>query len=82
MIETFKEYLDESLTTGKKYDLKTVKKAVKDEAWQKFRKSLKGLSTQEKLKKLRTWKKNHKSGKAKIQVQNYFYALKRGGQVK
>lgn len=59
-----------------------IREAVRDEAWQKFRRSLKGLSTEEKLRKLRAWKRAHPGRKAEVQVQNYINALKRGGQIK
>ncbi len=57
-----------------------VMKAIKDDAWQDFRKSLKGLSTKEKISKLNSWYR--KGPKARIQVINYMGALLRGGQVK
>ena len=59
-----------------------VNKAVSDKGWQKFRKSLKGLSTSTKLQKLSQWVKNKKSSKkAKLQASNYRGALRRGGQL-
>lgn len=59
-----------------------IQRAVRDPQWQEFRKSLKGLSTEEKLNKLRSWLLRHPgSKKAQIQVQNYKNALKRGGQL-
>ena len=56
--------------------------AIKDEAWQKFRRSLKGLSTLEKTERLEQWLKNHPGRKGIVQVVNYWNALRRGGQVK
>ena len=57
--------------------------AIKDDKWQEFRRSLKGLSTEEKLDKLESWLESHPgSSKARVQVINYYNALKRGGQIK
>ena len=56
--------------------------AIKDEKWQEFRKSLKGLSTDEKTDKLEQWLKDHPGKKGEIQVINYWNALRRGGQIK
>lgn len=57
-----------------------IDKAVSTNDWQKFRKSLKGLSTSTKLSKLSSWvKKKGGSKRAKLQVHNYKGALKRGG---
>jgi len=56
--------------------------AVKDEEWQEFRKSLKGLSNDEKIDKLEQWLQKHPGRKGEVQVINYWNALRRGGQVK
>jgi hypothetical protein len=62
---------------------KQIDKAVSDNDWQKFRKSLKGLETSTKLQKLSNWvDKKHGSKKAKLQASNYRGALRRGGQLK
>lgn len=61
--------------------------AIKDDEWQAFRRSLKGLSTVQKLRKLHWWlsqslfdfDKDHR--KRQVQVMNYINALKRGGQL-
>lgn len=54
---------------------------VKNEAWQTFRKSLKGLSTAEKLRKLRSYKRNNSGRCVNVRVENYLNALRRGGQL-
>lgn len=55
---------------------------VRDAEWQKFRKSLKGLNTLEKLYKLQSWILHHPhQRRAQVQVDNYINALKRGGQL-
>lgn len=53
---------------------------VNDLEWQKFRLTLKGLPTEEKLDRLNEWRA---AGGviAHIQVTNYINALKRGGQL-
>ena len=57
--------------------------AVQDSAWQSFRISLKGTSTQFKLARLRRWLADHNaSTDAKLQVGNYVKALLRGGQLR
>jgi hypothetical protein len=62
---------------------KEIGKAVHHADWQKFRKSLKGLSTSSKLSKLSRWVASKKSSKtAKLQADNYRNALRRGGQLK
>ena len=59
-----------------------VMKAIKDEKWQEFRKSLKGTSTEEKYRQLRKWLRDHNnSSRAKAQVSNYIGALARGGLI-
>lgn len=57
-----------------------ITRVIKDEVWQEFRISLKGTSTEFKLKALDKWAK--KSEDALIQAINYYNALKRGGQIK
>jgi hypothetical protein len=60
-----------------------INKAIRDPEWQEFRKSLKGLSTAEKLKRLDQWKRKHNnSRKAQVQITNYLNALKRGGLIR
>lgn len=64
------------------YSLDKVLRAVQDPDWQAFRRSLKGLSTEEKLKALRKYaSKKDLSEEDKIRVTNYVNALKRGGQL-
>jgi hypothetical protein len=59
--------------------------AVQDPIWQDFRLSLKGLSTQEKLRKLAEYldwtAPIHEQLLHEVQVINYLNALKRGGQL-
>lgn len=60
-----------------------IDKAVKNQSWQSFRKSLKGLSTKTKLSKLSNWVSKHGGSKqAKLQADNYRNALRRAGQLK
>jgi hypothetical protein len=60
-----------------------IQKAIKNEAWQDFRKGLKGLSTTSKLNKLSNYlKQQGNSPVAQVRVENYKNALKRGGQIK
>lgn len=57
---------------------------VKDEVWQGFRASLKGLSTEVKLDWLRGWLETNidmAPRRTRVQVDNYINALKRGGQL-
>ena len=57
-------------------------KSIKDKKWQKFRESLKGLSTKEKLRLLKQWQKiNKNSKKSNIQIENYKNALARAGLI-
>lgn len=75
-----KEY--ENLIFGT-YSQSDVLQAVNNMEWQTFRISLKGKSTNEKIKGLREWLVlNNNSHRSKIQVTNYIYALKRGGILK
>jgi hypothetical protein len=60
---------------------KEIQDAVKDPQWQAFRKTLKGLSTSVKLRRLRQYAKENQGRRAQVQVQNYINALKRGGQI-
>jgi len=70
------------------YDINRVLAAVADDDWQAFRISLKGLSTEDKLVKLRAYvaERSRFTGELplldKIRVTNYIYALKRGGQLR
>jgi hypothetical protein len=70
---------------------------VKDPAWQKFRESLKGLPTTEKLDRLAAYRKVHYrvgsnadlddmdwtplSRAHQVRIDNYINALRRGGQL-
>lgn len=75
-----KEY--ENLIFGT-YSQSAVFQAVNNMEWQTFRISLKGKSTNEKIKGLREWLVlNDNSYRSKIQVTNYIHALKRGGILK
>lgn len=59
-----------------------IETAVTDSAWQKFRLSLKGIPTEQKLDKLKEWQADHEWDRySRVQVQNYVNALKRGGQL-
>lgn len=52
------------------------------EGWQKFRVSMKGLSTNEKLYALAWWSIHHEEDSyTVIRINNYLGALKRGGQL-
>lgn len=56
--------------------------AIKDSRWQQFRLGLKGISTVQKLKKLRGWLIGKLGGEhTQVQVDNYINALLRGGQL-
>lgn len=59
--------------------------AVADPEWQKFRQSLKGTSTQYKLKELLQYLKDNNDSeernKVYLRVDNYLKALARGGQI-
>lgn len=56
--------------------------AISDPKWQEVRKSMKGVSTTQKLATCRSWlRANNSSPQSKIQVMNYLNALKRGGQL-
>lgn len=64
-----------------------IMEAVKDDAWQRFRLSLKGISTSDKLRKLSGYLQlqYYKYGKVprveQVRVDNYINALLRGGQL-
>ena len=61
-----------------------VKYCVEDAAWQKFRLSMKGVSTPRKLAMLQGWMQSAEKGqerRTQVQVDNYINALKRGGQI-
>jgi hypothetical protein len=67
---------------------------VQNAEWQRFRISLKGLSTEEKLDRLEDWRAEHMDQKgeppyerflqepARIQIDNYLQALHRGGLIR
>ncbi len=64
-----------------------IQEAVKNEEWQKFRKSLKGCSTDKKIRKLRHYlyakiTSNGLPRVERVRVDNYINALLRGGQLK
>ena len=64
------------------FSIKQVLEAVKDEGWQKIRKSMKGTSLAERWKILRKHLRDrNNSRRAKIQVTNYVKALARGGMI-
>jgi uncharacterized protein (DUF934 family) len=61
-----------------------VNHCINDENWQKFRRSLKGLPTTQKLIKLADWlvtAEDQLRPGAEVQVANYINALRRGGQL-
>jgi hypothetical protein len=61
---------------------KDIQRCVKNEQWQKFRKTLKGKTSREKFNALKSWLNNrNRSYCAKVQVTNYVNALKRGGTI-
>lgn len=61
------------------------KYCVENASWQEFRQSLKGLSTEVKLDKLKEYfERDHSNADyaaTMVQVSNYINALKRGGQL-
>lgn len=65
-----------------------IRQAVNDDAWQHFRLSLKGISTEDKLIALDTYlrmRERRVSGvtrEEQVRVDNYINALLRGGQLK
>jgi hypothetical protein len=65
-----------------------IMEAVKNERWQTFRLSLKGLSTSDKLEKLKAYMRNSRyedkgslSRVEQVRIDNYINALLRGGQL-
>jgi hypothetical protein len=71
-----------SLIFGK-YNIQKIKEAVKDETWQRVRRSMLGTDLKYKYTCLLQWLGgNDYSLEAKIQVTNYVNALKRGGLIK
>lgn len=54
---------------------------VKDDDWQAFRLSLKGISTKDKLMKLHRYITKHRTYEDQVRVSNYINALLRGGQL-
>lgn len=62
--------------------------AVKNDAWQRFRQTLKGLSTEDKLDALEGYcqRREEKGGRLQrsdiVRVANYINALLRGGQLR
>ena len=66
-----------------RYNQETVLWAVDSALWQDYRRSLKGKSTEVKVKLLEQWLiENSYDTKSRIQVTNYIYALKRAGLIK
>lgn len=62
--------------------IEVIQFCVNDDDWQKFRLSLKGVSTEKKLDMLQDWLNDHNCDRrATVQVNNYLGALKRGGQI-
>jgi hypothetical protein len=70
-----------ALQLGAAISLSEIQRCVADEEWQRFRVSLKGLSTAEKLRRLRSYKTNHSGRCVAVRVDNYLNALRRGGQL-
>ncbi len=66
----------------KKCSRKEVSEFTKDPVWQDFRKTIKGLTSQEKYSKLTVYLEYHNTHKARVQVTNYVGALKRAGLIK
>jgi len=63
-----------------------IQMAVDDPGWQRFRKSLKGLTTEDKLKRLdEYWNEidvdETEIRPRRVRVMNYINALRRGGQL-
>ena len=58
-----------------------IQAAVRDNVWQAFRLSLKGLSTTDKLRHLNNWVTSHTGRVNQIRIDNYINALLRGGQL-
>lgn len=88
MGETWKDLDSSDLNVMKELEMKSgsiqmneILRCVNDAKWQSFRKSLKGLSTAEKLRKLRSYKRNNSGRCVDVRVENYLNALRRGGQL-
>ena len=60
-------------------EVSEIKPAISDPEWQRFRLSLKGLSTETKLERLAQWPIRDRQDQ--VRVWNYLNALKRGGQL-
>ena len=85
------------MDVGKYTRLEVIIHCNNNPEWQRFRVSLKGLSTKQKLDKLEGWYKRHSKpvekqilkgttimkveDGARIQIANYLAALRRGGQL-
>jgi len=54
---------------------------VEDRIWQKFRLTRKGISTEDKLDRLKGYYEDRSGRRFDVQVSNYINALKRGGQL-
>jgi hypothetical protein len=64
------------------HNIHAILRAVKDEAWQRFRLLLKGQPTFVKLERLESYRLAFKDDPdTQIRVDNYINALKRGGQL-
>ena len=64
------------------YAMREILAAVADSEWQKFRVSLKGLPTTEKLDRLDQYLfDNREQRPCRCRVDNYINALRRGGQL-
>lgn len=64
-----------------------IREAIADEGWQRFRRSLKGLSTEDKLQQLEGYISRREMSRGKmtrieqVRIDNYINALLRGGQL-
>lgn len=68
-----------------------IRLAITDDSWQRFRLSLKGLTTEDKLDRLNAYRQNllnngyliaqRRTREVEVRVDNYINALKRGGQL-
>jgi hypothetical protein len=64
------------------HNVHAILRATKDEAWQRFRLSIKGVPTFVKLERLEAYMKAFKEDPdTQIRVDNYINALRRGGQL-
>lgn len=68
---------------GKTERSRSIASAVDNQGWQEFRVSLKGLTTREKLSRLKAYLNNGPGARdtRQVRVDNYLKALARGGQV-